>query len=263
MDATMTATAIGTFYWPQVRTNDKAKTTAFYTELLDWGIAPFDMGGGDRYDMLTNHGEAFGGVMPLDPDEAGVPAHWISSIIVASVDDTAASAQAHGGAVLMPPSDIPEVGRFSVIADPLGATIALFSSKGSEDAAQSAPAQGMPPVGGVAWNELMSVDPAAVQGFYETVFGWTAEQVDMGAPYTVFKIGDGFVGGILRAPADLPRSSWVIYFHVADLDASLDKVTRLGGEPKWEIIPVPTIGRVAWATDPTGALFALMEPEKA
>ena len=41
-----------------------------------------------------------------------------------------ASAKALGGQVLMPPTDIPDIGRFAVAVDPLGAAIAVIRMTG-------------------------------------------------------------------------------------------------------------------------------------
>jgi predicted enzyme related to lactoylglutathione lyase len=41
-------------------------------------------------------------------------------------DGQAALVQSLGGSVRLPPADVPGVGRFAVVADPQGATFALF-----------------------------------------------------------------------------------------------------------------------------------------
>ena len=74
--------------------------------------------------------------------------------------------------------------------------------------------------------------------------------------YYVAKQGDRMDFGMMAKPDELPVSLWVIYYHVADLEHSLSEVSRLGGQPVSPVIDVPGISRMAWVTDPTGALFA-------
>jgi predicted enzyme related to lactoylglutathione lyase len=181
---------------------------------------------------------------------------------VDSVDRAAAKATELGGAVHMPPTDIPGVGRFAVVGDPQGAVFSPFTDASAADA-EAAPAA-MPAVGGVAWNELQTADVASAKAFYGAVVGWDFNDQSMGGsePYTLLIRGEQMEGGMFRKPDEMPASLWIIYFHTADLDHSLAAVTRLGGQPVGEIIPVPTVGRISWATDPTGALFGLLEPAR-
>lgn len=60
---------------------------------------------------------------------AHVPAHWLTYFWVDDVDASVQKAASLGGAALMPPMDIPNVGRFAVVRDPQGAVFAVF--KGS------------------------------------------------------------------------------------------------------------------------------------
>jgi hypothetical protein len=59
----------------------------------------------------------------------GVPPHWLVYITVDDVDASADKVTKHGGKILMPAIDVPNVGRFVVIADPQGAAIALMTPK--------------------------------------------------------------------------------------------------------------------------------------
>jgi predicted enzyme related to lactoylglutathione lyase len=62
------------------------------------------------------------------PEGEGGPSAWLPYIAVEDVDGTVARVEGLGGKVFMPPTDIPDVGRFSVLADPTGATIALLQA---------------------------------------------------------------------------------------------------------------------------------------
>ena len=63
----------------------------------------------------------------------GLAPHWDVTFAVADADAAAAAAVAHGGRIVMPPTDMPWV-RMTVIADPEGATFTAsrFVPPGSE-----------------------------------------------------------------------------------------------------------------------------------
>jgi predicted enzyme related to lactoylglutathione lyase len=48
-------------------------------------------------------------------------------VTVDDVDAVAAKVKAGGGNVLVPPTDVPQVGRFCVFADPQGAVISAIT----------------------------------------------------------------------------------------------------------------------------------------
>lgn len=129
MAETTTAPALGTFCWNECGTRDAAAARKFYTELVGWTIEDLDMGGMNYSIIKTASGEQVGGLYQMDgPQFEGVPPHWLPYILVQSVDETTAKCVELGGTVKMPPTDIPGMGRFSVICDPTGAVIALFNA---------------------------------------------------------------------------------------------------------------------------------------
>ncbi len=68
-----------------------------------------------------------GGIMPMPPAAQGRPPAWISYVTVDNPDATAQQAEKLGGKIVVPPRNIPEVGRFAVIQDPQGAAIAIIT----------------------------------------------------------------------------------------------------------------------------------------
>ncbi len=84
--------------------------------------------GGMDYTLFKIPDSIWGGsMMALTPEmraaARGLPG---SAIFVDDVDAKTAEVPARGGAVHMGPTDIPGIGRFSVVADPHGATFYLF-----------------------------------------------------------------------------------------------------------------------------------------
>ena len=56
-----------------------------------------------------------------------MPPAWGGYVTVNDVDAVVAKVAGLGGQVLMPPTDIPTVGRFATIQDPQGATLSLIT----------------------------------------------------------------------------------------------------------------------------------------
>ena len=118
---------LGKVVWPELATSDPAGAAGFYTRLFGWKTRP-ETGVADApYTEWLNGGASMGGLLPMKGDRwRGVPPHWMIYITVADCDERATRAGQLGGKVCVPPTDIPNVGRFSVIADPQGAAFSLI-----------------------------------------------------------------------------------------------------------------------------------------
>ncbi len=112
--------------WHELMTSDVEKAKKFYAELLGWGFQEFPMEEGGSYWVAKVDDEGVGGIMGAPPDAAGVPPHWGLYITVENVDATVKKAEQIGAKLLVPPMDIPNVGRFSVLQDPQGASFAVI-----------------------------------------------------------------------------------------------------------------------------------------
>lgn len=118
----------GAFSWSELLTTDTAAAKAFYASLFGWQLEDMDMGPEGLYTVVkTADGEAVGGLMAMPSDATGIPPHWGTYVTVADTDATVAQAEALGARVLVPPRDIPEVGRFAVIQDPQGAVLSVIA----------------------------------------------------------------------------------------------------------------------------------------
>lgn len=249
--------AIGSIVWHDLMTTDRGRALAFYTELVGWRVHEQDMGPAMGMYAMLMLGEqyAFGGVVPLDPAH-GMPSHWMSYADVDDIDAVCARVRDAGGALPVPPSPIPGVGRFAVLQDPTGA----FLSVVQQDAAMPTP-EGAPQPGMAWWHELGTTDPERAVGFYTAVFGWRLE--DGGNPggqrYWLLHRADGqHVGGMFRLPTDAPVPSyWGVYITVADLDAARARALALGATERFAPMDLPGTGRIAGFVDPTGAMFSL------
>lgn len=245
------------FCWYELMTSDTAAGGAFYSEVVGWkaeaaqGDMPYTM-------YVTPGGPPVGGMMGISPEMAqqGARPGWVGYVAVDDVEASTAKAAELGGAVHRQPSDIPGVGRFSIVADPFGAVFMLFRAA----AEFSMPPDGDGP-GFVAWRELMAGDLEKAWAFYSALLGWTKDaDHDMGAmgAYRLFKTGgDKAVGGMMTKPADLPASFWIYYFSVPGIRAAANRLTVAGGKVLNGPMQVPGGDWVVQAVDPQGAMFAL------
>ena len=119
----------GTFGWDELWTTDRKKAAAFYTGLFGWGAKEGDMGG-DIYTEWQNNGQSIGGMMEIRPEMGPIPPNWLPYVLVADCDAIAEKAGSTGATVVVPPTDIPHVGRFAVINDPQGAGFAIVQLTG-------------------------------------------------------------------------------------------------------------------------------------
>jgi predicted enzyme related to lactoylglutathione lyase len=82
---------------------------------------------GMPYTIVSAGGEQVAGMMAMAPQAKGTPPFWGVYVSVDDVDATAKKAQQLGGAILVPPTDIPTVGRFAVLKDPQGAMLSVIT----------------------------------------------------------------------------------------------------------------------------------------
>jgi predicted enzyme related to lactoylglutathione lyase len=248
----------GRFVWYDLVTTDPGVAEPFYTAVTGWGTEIWKQNG-STYTMWTADKIPIGGIMtmPADAKARGEKPHWLAYVSTPDTDAMVSQATALGARVLVPPTDIPTVGRFAMIADPQGALIAPFSPN-----QPAAPIDGQPPVGRFSWHELATADPVAAFAFYRATCGWeNTESMDMGPDgmYQMFGWPEPSVGGIYGRQAghgDAPPA-WLHYVRVADVDRAADAVTANGGTLCYGPVDVPGGNRIAQCLDPQGAAFAL------
>jgi predicted enzyme related to lactoylglutathione lyase len=123
-----------TLVWSDLYTRDLEKAKAFYKAAL--GLESESVPGMD-YTMLKVGDRAIGGMMATGiggPIPADVPPHWNVYFGVDDTDATVAKVAKLGGSTLVPPTDIPGVGRFAVVADPQGAAFCILKGEGEPPA---------------------------------------------------------------------------------------------------------------------------------
>jgi predicted enzyme related to lactoylglutathione lyase len=246
----------GHFAWYELTTTDLKAAMVFYTNVMGWGALDVSVPG-RPYILFTAGKATVSGLMDL-PDgatEAGGKPCWIGYVGVDDVDAAARRVERLGGTVHVPPTDIPNISRFSVFADPQTATLALSKSLSPEP---PRPAE-MDAPGRVGWHELLAADAEKALAFYGELFGWQKADAEASATgtYQLFSAGGQAIGGMLTMPATVPVPFWLFYFNVGDIDAATKRVTAGGGRILDAPHELPGGTSVVQCTDPQGAAFAL------
>jgi predicted enzyme related to lactoylglutathione lyase len=247
----------GHFAWYELMTTDVEAATAFYTKVVGWNSQDASAPG-SPYTLLGVGRSPVGGLMRL-PDEArktGAKPRWVGYIGVDDVDATAARIERLGGTIHVPPTDVPEISRISIVADPQSAVLALIEWV-DPDHQQSAPA-GTP--GRVGWHELLAADWTTAFAFYAELFGWKKAEssVDTTGIYQLFSVGGQTIGGMFTKPAAAMAPFWLFYFNVGDVDAAAQRAKAAGGEILEGPLNVQSGAWVVRCADPQGAMFALI-----
>ncbi len=248
----------GTPSWIELSgTPDVEASAAFYRELFGWEMPEqpnsAELGG---YRRAKLNGKDVAGVMPRM--EESQPTVWATYVSVADAAATTAAVRDNGGSVIVEPMPVNDLGTMAVFADPAGAVFGLWQP------GAFAGAELVNEHGALAWNELGTRDTAGAKSFYGAVFGWDHqdEESPRVGTYTIWKVGEAMVGGMLDInaaglPAEIP-AHWLVYFAVEDTDAAVEKVKAGGGSVRMEPIDIPA-GRFAVVADPFGAVFAVIQ----
>lgn len=244
----------GKFVWFEHMSGDTAQARKFYDALFGWHTESTPMGGAEPYPLIMNGSAAIGGFRSALPGSASL---WMSYISVPDVDAAHAAALAAGAKSLLPPTAFGPAGRGATLSDPTGAVVSVWTS--AHDDAADTP---QTPMGGWHWNELMTPDEQKALAFYERVFGYSHDVMDMGPGglYYLLKMGETMRGGLMRAPMPGAPPMWVPYVAVPDCDATAAKARSLGAQLIAEPTDIPNVGRFATLIDAQGACIAFMKP---
>lgn len=250
---------VGSFCWLELGTTNRSAAKDFYTKLLGWTANDMPMGPEMTYTIFKNGDGDAGGAYDLMKDQidAHVPPHWMPYIRVDSVDSSFAKAMELGATQVVPPTDIPNVGRFALFQDPTGAHLSIFQL------GQHRGISGFGNVGSLCWADLNTPDPEKASKFYSALFGWTFETGKDGYRHIVNGTShENMIGGIppqMHAPPGTP-AHWMSYFHVADTKATAEKAAGMGASTLMPAQLMQDVGTLAVLADPQGAVFALYQP---
>ena len=247
--ADVTTYATGQPCWADVTSPDVDEAARFYSELFGWDAekAPQPEAGG--YTMFSRNGKFVAAASP--PPQEGIPPHWNVYLAADDVDALAARIREAGGNVMMEPFDVFDAGRMTLATDPSGAMFGVWQA-GSHTGAEL---RGEP--GTLNWAEVQTRDRSAAQPFYERVFGYETETMNMGdaGEYVVLKVDGRPAAGLVEIGSewgDVP-SNWSVVFEVEDCDAAVARVQELGGSGSRVPQDREGVGRCSVGCDRFGA----------
>lgn len=111
------------------------------------------------------------------------------------------------------------------------------------------------------WVSLMPRDPGTVRRFYGSLLGWdfTAAPTRLGQ-YTRAAVRGARVASFGPVTGTMgPRAEWLVYFSADDADRRAQRVRECGGTVAVGPLETGTVGRLAIASDFSGAVFGLWE----
>ncbi len=113
--------------------------------------------------------------------------------------------------------------------------------------------------------EIYTDDPNAVCPFYQDVFGWKFEKFGGPLEYWLVTTGEdkepGINGGLAR-PREGQSSGTLNTIGVASLDQSIKKIEERGGKICVPKMAIPAVGWLAYAEDPAGNVFGILQPDE-
>lgn len=250
-----------TFVWYELMTTDAPAAEHFYCNVVGWNARDASQSE-MKYTALLAGEAPVAGLMTLDREAcaAGAKPTWIGYVGVDDVEGYVGRVTKAGGKVHVPPTDIPDIGRFAMVADPQGVAFNLFTPS----SAMSRPAADPARPGIVGWHELLAVDGEKAFAFYSALFGWArAEAIDLGAMgrYQLFTAGDAPIGGMMSKPPGVPMPFWTYYFQVDAIGAAMERLKAGGGTVINGPMQVPGGSWIVQGLDPQGAMFSLVSPQ--
>jgi uncharacterized protein len=113
--------------------------------------------------------------------------------------------------------------------------------------------------------EIYTDDPEAVQPFYKQVFGWQFKKFEGGPlEYWLVQTGDdsdpGINGGLTR-PRTGQSPGTINTVAVKSLEAIINRIEQRGGKICVPKMAIPKVGWLAYAEDPAGNVFGIIEPD--
>jgi uncharacterized protein len=238
--------------WIDLSSSDVDRAQEFYGTVFGWTFesAGPDYGG---YIDAAKDGKPVAGLLRNDP-QWNAPDGWTTYFHTADIHALVLKAKVSGGTSCVEPMEVRERGWMAMGIDPSGAVYGLWQPTGHYGLELTGEA------GAPAWHQLTTRNFRAALEFYRVVLGWSTEAVSDTDEFrytnAVFD-GEPLLGvmdgiSLLR---DTP-SNWTIFFGSDDVDKTLQVITELGGGVVRPAEDTP-YGRLASATDPTGAVFNL------
>lgn len=237
----------GHIVWHDLVTPDLAQSKAFYSAVFNWQFQTVN----DSYLFIKANNELIAGMAKLD--NSNNPSHWLSLISVNNIDAVVEKTQQAGGDVLIGKTNIVGRGHIAVLQDPQGAVFSVINTNNGDPLKTLANNTWV-------WQEVWSDNPASSQRFYQSLGSYQiADKTLYGHNYQYLTAANKPAIGFVKKPSDEIGNTWVNYIKVADVDATLLKVTAAGGEVLMAPNEQVRNGTVAIIRDPAGAGLVIQE----
>lgn len=112
----------GAFLWTEMVTRLPDRAVDFYRTVFGYDVKPIEMPAGGTYYLLETGAVGRAGVLHRDTSP-----QWLPYVHVTDCDRTLERALRMGATAMLPPTDLPQVGRYAVMSDPQGADLAIMT----------------------------------------------------------------------------------------------------------------------------------------
>lgn len=237
--------------WIQLSTDDVDTAISFYGDLFGWSAGE-PSAEHQGYRMFFRGEDAIAGLVPT-PD-GGHPT-WTVFLATPDLARTVVRATEAGGAVLIEPTPVADLGSFAELTDPGGAAVGAWQADTFSGFAvrNDASAPG--------WFETLTTRYDEAVEFYRSAFGWETHVMSDSPEfrYTTLGLDENARAGVMDASAFLgdEPSRWQFYLQIPDTDETVAKAASIGGTVVQPAEDTP-YGRVATLTDPAGVRFCVM-----
>lgn len=113
-----------TLFWNELQTHDLDVAKAFYGSVFGWTSQTDE----NEYVVFSADERMQAGMMAIQKEWGEVPANWAAYFYVADVETAVAKVQELGGAVMVMPRSVGEMGKLAVVQDPQGGVFTVMES---------------------------------------------------------------------------------------------------------------------------------------
>lgn len=189
---------LGTPTWIDLAVPDLDRAKVFYRALFGWEYAERSTATGP-FTMCLLRGRRVAALRAASAADVEGESWWHMYLATDDCDATAKRITDGGGTLLAPPSDVADLGRTAVVADPVGARFSLWQGRtlpGCELVNEPCT---------LVRNDLVAPAPGPARRFYTGAFDFTLDGNDTLPPdfdFTFLRRPDGHeVGGVFGDPA--------------------------------------------------------------
>ncbi|KTG19961.1 hypothetical protein AUR67_12930 [Pseudoalteromonas sp. XI10] len=237
----------GHVVWHDLITPNLSQSQAFYSSVFGWKFQAVN----ESYTLASLDGKLIAGMAELDNKQNA--SHWLS--LISSKDIAAVSEKTikAGGKVLVSSTEIKGRGTIAVLEDPQGAVFSLINTVNGDPETHQTDNSWI-------WQEVWSDNPEQSKAFYQSLGNYSAQNKPLNnGNYSYLALNGTPAIGFVKKPDAEIGNTWVNYIKVADVDATLLKVTAAGGIVLMAPNDKVRSGSVAIIRDPAGAGIVIQE----